>query len=157
MKSRASARHAYLEAEVITGLAHQIRAIRKQRGWSQGELAKRLGTTQTVVSRMEDPSYGRYSLKSLIDLAKAFDTGMQVRFISFITMLQETYRPNAKGREVMAFADEAPSVGFFKTPSLQGPGNYISVESGDYETGISYLNIALPRQQSSTAIPIELP
>ena len=81
MKSRASARHAYVEAEVITGLAHQIRAIRMQRGWSQGDLAKLLGTTQTAVSRLEDPSYGRYSLKTLMDLAKVFDAGMQLSLI----------------------------------------------------------------------------
>lgn len=156
MKSRASARHAYLEAEVITGLAHQIRAIRIQRGWSQAALAKRLGTTQTVVSRLEDPSYGRYTLKTLIDLAKTFDTGMQVRFTSFVTMLQETYRPNAKDREVMAFTDEAPSVGFFKTPSLQGPSNYIRIPSGSYDAGIVYCNIPVSRQQSSAVTLVDL-
>lgn len=156
MTSRASARHAYLEAEVITGLAHQIRAIRIQRGWSQAALAKRLGTTQAVVSRLEDPSYGRYTLKTLLDLAKVFDTGMQVRFTSFITMLQETYRPDAKSREVKAFADEAPSVRFFQTQFLQGSGNYIEILGRGYDSAVSYLKIPVARPQSSVATPIEL-
>ena len=50
MKNDPTERDAYLLAEIPTFLAHQIRAIRIQRGWSQSELARLLGTTQTAVS-----------------------------------------------------------------------------------------------------------
>lgn len=115
MKKRASARHAYLEAEIITNLAHQIRSMRMDRKLTQRQLADLLGTTQTVISRLEDPSYGRYSLKTLIDLAKVFDTGMQVRFVSFVTMLQETFKPSITARHVCSFEEEASSVAFYRT------------------------------------------
>jgi ribosome-binding protein aMBF1 (putative translation factor) len=36
-----SARDAYVRAEVSTFLAHQVRALRNQRGWSQKELAEK--------------------------------------------------------------------------------------------------------------------
>ena len=157
LKNKATARHAYLEAEVITGLAHQIRALRLQREWSQAGLAKRLGTTQTVISRLEDPSYGKYSLKTLIDLAKVFDTGMHVRFTSFITMLQETYRPNAGSREVMSFEDEAPSVKFFRAPTPNTSGAYFSSPMIRGVPIGSYLAYDVQAQSINSYVPVELP
>ncbi len=153
MKSRTSARHAYLEAEVVTALAHQIRAIRMQRAWTQGELAKRLGTNQAAVSRLEDPSYGRYTLQTLTELAKAFDTGMQVRFISFVSMLQETFRSSAKTREVAAFEDEAPYVGFYRATALSG--TYISMLTPAQEFADPYTKFEFPPVMSPQ--PISLP
>lgn len=115
MKSSLVARDAYVQAEVTTALAHQIRAIRLQRNWSQADLAKKMGTTQAAVSRMEDPSYGRLSIKTLLDLSRVFDTGLRVQFISTITMLHETFKPKAQLREVPSFEEEAPFVGFYKS------------------------------------------
>ncbi len=143
MKSRASARHAYLEAEVMTGLAHQIRAVRMQRGLTQDALAKLMGTTQAAVSRLEDPSYGRYSLKTLMDLAKTFDTGLQVRFVSFVTMLQQTYIPDADAREVPSFEDEAPSVCFYRPGGSTGLSNYIAATSPSIGSAVPYLNVEI--------------
>lgn len=112
MKDRPTARDAYVRAEVSTALAHQVRAIRNQRGWTQADLAKLMGTTQAVVSRLEDPSYGRVSLATLFDLSKAFDTGLQVKFVSLTTMLQETFNPSHAARLVPSFEEEAPYVAF---------------------------------------------
>lgn len=116
MKKSPTARDAYVQAEVVTALAVQIRAIRMQRSWSQADLAKRMGTTQAAVSRLEDPSYGRMSIKTLLDLSRVFDTGLRVQFVSLITMLHETFKPKAHLREVPSFEEEAPHVGFY-TPS----------------------------------------
>lgn len=113
LKSRPSARHAFVEAEVVTGLAHQIRAMRLQRGWTQADLAKVANTTQAAISRLEDPSYGRPSLTTLIELAKVFDTGMQVRYVSLVTMLSETFVPSAHARLVPSFIDECEQVDFY--------------------------------------------
>jgi transcriptional regulator with XRE-family HTH domain len=156
MKRSPAARHAYLEAELTTGLAHQIRAIRNQRGWSQGALAKRLGTTQAAVSRLEDPSYGRYSLSTLIDLAKVFDVGMQVRFTSFITMLQETFRPNAANRKVTSFIEECHSVDFFTTTPVHAFSSYVPIASADHSSGTRYLNIQLSGLRESAIIELPL-
>lgn len=113
MKKSPEARDAYVQAEVVTALAMQIRAIRMQRNWSQAELAKKMGTTQAAVSRLEDPSYGRLSIKTLLDLSRVFDTGLRVQFISTITMLHETFKPKAHLREVPSFDEEAPHVDFY--------------------------------------------
>lgn len=112
MTKSAERRDAYLRAEVVTALAHQIRSIRGQRGWTQAELAERMSTSQAVISRLEDPSYGRYSLVTLFDLARAFDVGLEVRFESFVGMLQKTWRPNAEARNVPSFEEEASTVDF---------------------------------------------
>lgn len=102
MKDR-DERDAYTQAEITTALAHQIRAIRLQRGWSQADLAERMGTKQHVISRLEDPSYGRMSLQTLFQLCKAFETGLEVKFISFTQMLENTLQPDHASREVEAF------------------------------------------------------
>lgn len=147
MQARPSARHAYLEAEVVTGLAHQIRAIRMQRGWTQSDLAKRLHTTQAAVSRLEDPSYGRYTLSTLVELAQTFDTGMQVRFVSFVTMLHETFVPDAKNREVPTFEEEAPHVDFYRPAALSG---VVYIDKSDIPlVEMAYLNIPLARPESN--------
>lgn len=115
MKKSPTARDAYVQAEVVTALAHQIRAIRMQRNWTQAELAKKMGTTQAAVSRLEDPGYGRISIKTLLDLSRVFDAGLRVQFVSLITMLNETFKPNAHLREVPSFEEEAPNVGFYSS------------------------------------------
>jgi transcriptional regulator with XRE-family HTH domain len=106
------ARRAYVEAEVASGLAHQIRALRTQRGWTQKDLAARLGTTQAAVSRLEDPSYGRPSIKTLLDVGAAFDVALQVRFVSFVRLLQETQSVSREQLEVEPFDVEAQRAAF---------------------------------------------
>jgi ribosome-binding protein aMBF1 (putative translation factor) len=54
------ARDAFVEQEILAGLPFQIRALRRDRGWSQHQLAERLGMTQEGVSRLENPNYGRH-------------------------------------------------------------------------------------------------
>lgn len=156
MKARPSARHAYLEAELVTGLAHQIRAVRMQRHWTQSDLAKRLGTTQPNVARLEDPSYGRYTLATLIELAKVFDTGMQVRFISFISMLNETFKPSAKAREVLSFDEEAPTVDFFRGSSLSSISQYIPVSLAPIESSVPYIKMEIPRRAEIQPISVNI-
>lgn len=119
MKASRSAKEAYVTAEVMTAIAHQIRALRIQRGWSQKDLAQKMGTTQTAISRLEDPSYGRLTLKTLLDLSQAFDTGLEVKFISLVTMLQNTYFVQADSRLVPSFEEESPMIEFVEAPQHQ--------------------------------------
>lgn len=113
--TKPSARRAFVEAEVVTGIAHQIRVIRQERGWSQKELAKRLGTTQAAVSRLEDPSYGRPSIKTLLEVSRVFDVGLQVRFVSVVKMLRDSWVVARKQLEVEPFASECERVSFYST------------------------------------------
>jgi transcriptional regulator with XRE-family HTH domain len=101
-----------VEAEAVTHLAHQIRVLRQQRGWSQKELARRLGTTQAAVSRLEDASYGRISFRSLVDLGKAFDVAPVVKFVSTVQLMRERWAVRREMLEVPSFEEEAPHVAF---------------------------------------------
>ena len=111
--SNRNARRAYVEAEVLNGLAHQIRVLRQQRNWTQAHLAKCLGTTQAVVSRLEDPSYGKFSLRTLLQLSNVFDVGLFVRFMPFTKLLQATEKLDRANFEAESYETEAEVVGTF--------------------------------------------
>ncbi|OMG54703.1 hypothetical protein BJN45_05695 [Azonexus hydrophilus] len=109
----ASVREAYVEAELVNGLAHQIRIIRQQRGWSQKDFAKKLGTTQTTVSRLEDPSYGRYSIRSLLSVSKVFDVALFVRYLPFSKFVPSVWDTSPENFEAAPYAEEISSIEFF--------------------------------------------
>ena len=50
-------------------IAEKIRQARKHTGLSQRELAKRIKTTQSVVSRLESNNYERLSLQTLLKIS----------------------------------------------------------------------------------------
>lgn len=80
-------REAFVKRNIISALAHQIRLNRKSRGWSQKELAERVGSKQSVISRYEDPAYGKHSLSTLLEIANAFDVGLEVKFTPFSRLI----------------------------------------------------------------------
>jgi transcriptional regulator with XRE-family HTH domain len=70
-------RQAYVAEHVRTGIAYQIRSLRAQRGWSQKRLAEEMGKPQSVVSRLEDPDYGKLSVQTILEGAAVFDVAFQ--------------------------------------------------------------------------------
>lgn len=54
-----------------TRLADQIAELREKHGWTQAELARKVGTTQSGIARLENPNYRNYSFKTLQRVAKA--------------------------------------------------------------------------------------
>lgn len=111
-QSKPSARHAFVEAEAVTAIAHQIRVLRTQRGWSQKELARRLGTTQAAVSRLEDAGYGRITSRTMLELGKVFDVAPVFKFVSTITLMRERWAVRRQDLEVPSFEEEAQHVVF---------------------------------------------
>ncbi|WP_425482234.1 helix-turn-helix transcriptional regulator [Luteibacter yeojuensis] len=83
-------RACYAEAAVEQGVAFQIQVNRKRRGWSQKELADRVGTRQNAICRLEDPDYGSHSLRMLMKVAAAFDVALIVKLASFSTLARES-------------------------------------------------------------------
>ncbi|MFQ6035487.1 MAG: helix-turn-helix domain-containing protein [Sedimentisphaerales bacterium] len=62
-------------------IAGQIYDLRTRAGLSQIELAKLVGTTQSVISRLEDADYEGHSLNMLRRIANALHCRLEVHFV----------------------------------------------------------------------------
>ena len=72
----------YQEERQALKLAMKIAELRNQKGLTQQELAKLMGTSQQAISRIESGEYEGFTLKTLEKIAEA--TGMRVK-IEFVT------------------------------------------------------------------------
>lgn len=72
---------AFEEEVAIREVAHQIYQLRQKAGISQAELARRIGTTQSVISRLEDADYEGHSLAMLNRIAAAVERRVEIRFV----------------------------------------------------------------------------
>ncbi len=87
---RKSYRDAYVKAHLEQGLAFQIKEMRVSRGLTQRQLAKELDLGgQSAVARLEDPSYGRMSLATLLRVAAFFDVAFMAKMIPYTRFLSE--------------------------------------------------------------------
>ena len=66
----------------------QIYQLREKAGLSQAQLAKRVGTTQSVISRLEDADYEGHSLAMLTRIAAAVEKRVEIRFVPIKRRLQ---------------------------------------------------------------------
>ena len=71
---------AFDEEDLFARLAIRIAKLREERGLSQAELAKRLHTSQQMVSRLEDPHNKSFSVRTLVRLASAFHKKLEIEF-----------------------------------------------------------------------------
>lgn len=62
-------------------VARRIYDLRKQAGLTQAQLAKLVGTTASVLSRLEDADYQGHSLSLLRRIAGALNKRVEIRFI----------------------------------------------------------------------------
>lgn len=70
----------YEREKKVLKVAYEIVKLRHKLGLSQKELARRVGTTQQVISRLESGAYNGYTLKTLERLAKATSTDLLIIF-----------------------------------------------------------------------------
>lgn len=68
----------YREARARASLGLKIARLRSARGLSQTQLASRLQTTQSVVSRIESPDYTGHKIETLRRVADALDLELVV-------------------------------------------------------------------------------
>jgi transcriptional regulator with XRE-family HTH domain len=63
-------------------VASQIRSRREALGWSQQQLAEKLGTKQAQISRLEDPFCTRHSLLTLAKVADVLQCQLNVNLVT---------------------------------------------------------------------------
>ena len=69
------------EARINAAVAQLIYSVRIKAGLSQSDLAERIGTKQSVISRLEDADYEGHSLNMLQRIAVALGRHLEIRFL----------------------------------------------------------------------------
>ena len=70
------------EARAEDAVARKIYELRTEAGLSQRQLAKLVGTTASVICRLEDADYEGHSLSMLNRIAAAVGKRVQITFVS---------------------------------------------------------------------------
>jgi ribosome-binding protein aMBF1 (putative translation factor) len=69
------------EAKLNAEIAQEIYALRTKAKLTQRQLAKMIGTTASVISRLEDADYEGHSLPMLQRISAAFNRRVEVHFV----------------------------------------------------------------------------
>jgi len=77
LKDKEFAKDYYKELEKAR-IAVEITHFREKLGITQKELAKMINTTQSVIARLENPEYKKYSLSTLRKIAEALNLELSV-------------------------------------------------------------------------------
>ena len=89
-------------ARINLEVAQMIYDARTKAGWSQRELAERVGSRQSVIARLEDADYKGHSLSMLQRIGNALGQQLEVRFVKATrrgpTPAGESARPKAAFR-----------------------------------------------------------
>lgn len=79
----------YAESFLDAWIATQIKVLREQEQLTQAQLAERIGTQQTVISRYENVNYSAWSITTLKRLARAFRVRLRVSFETYGSLIEE--------------------------------------------------------------------
>jgi transcriptional regulator with XRE-family HTH domain len=99
-------RSAFARAQFKRLVPFQIEVLRKQRGWSQYELAERAHLTQGVISRAEDQDYGNLTVNTILSIADGFDVAFVGKFVPFSELDGWYVNLSAKNMHVPSFDQE---------------------------------------------------
>src|SRR5215216_6009608 len=100
-------RDAFIASQINIELPFQVRALREERGLTQGQLAEKAGMLQPRISAIETPGKGKLNLDTLLRLASAFDVGLIVRFAPFTEIVEWVKKFSPDTFSVKSFAQDA--------------------------------------------------
>jgi transcriptional regulator with XRE-family HTH domain len=116
-------RDAYLREHNAHRLAYQIRSIRQHLKLSQSEFASKTGKKQSVVARLENPDYGKYTLETLLEIAQSLDIALLVQFTSWTDYLKRSadvssaaLNVDSIGQEIQRYEDFSRVKTFINPP-----------------------------------------
>jgi transcriptional regulator with XRE-family HTH domain len=79
----------YAESFQDALVATQIKVLREDNRWTQADLAEKIGTTQTAISRIESVNYSAWNISTLKKLARAFRVRLKVSFETYGSLIQD--------------------------------------------------------------------
>lgn len=155
-------RDAFVSEHIDTGIPFQIRALREQRSWTQKELADRAGVTQVWISRIENPNYSGFSIKTLLKLASAFDIGLIVRFVPISNLVKWELQLSPESLQAVSFnedpyfreTEETTQQEYNTASSQTEPSIFSFVGSGGFRLGgEGNFEMFYPSQAPSSDLP----
>jgi len=150
-------RDSFVTARVDGGTAFQIRYMREKEGWTQQELARRLGTSQNGVFRLESPNYGRANLTTLKRLASVFDVALVVRFVRFSELVDHVTNLSTESVTVDSFDEDQGLRDTVVPKSVVAHYNTASAQSFNLTMGQSKNSGALPAMGESNDRFLRIP
>lgn len=136
-------RKAFVAASVRNQIALQIRALRKSKFETQEALGDAAGKPANVISRLENPSYGKVRIQTLVELAQAFDVALIVKFATFGELAESIENTSDIALDVSSFEEEVrEAVSYMpsnEAPSPVGPSaaDLVHLASGKLGTAPS--------------------
>ena len=124
-------RHGWVRAQIEIDLPLQIRALRKQRGLTQPQLAELTGMKQSRFSILERPGAASFTLETLRRLAEGFDVALIVRFAPFSELLRLSERFNPDAFNVPSFEEELERSAFVEAETGKEMKSHRLVEAND--------------------------
>lgn len=106
------ARYAYAEGFLNASIAAQIKTLRGE--MSQQDLADKVGTKQSGISRLENVNYSAWKVETLQKLARAFGLRLRITFEEFGTLIPEIENFRKETLQRRRFQDDPT----FKEPLL---------------------------------------
>jgi hypothetical protein len=117
-------RDSYVAGHTRRFLARQMRKFRGEK--SQANFGALLDKRQTVVSRLEDPNYGKWTLQTLFDVAAKLNVAVLVRFVDFPTFLRLSEDMSEDASQPQPY-DEAKAAAL-----LEQPAKTLKIKSADF-------------------------
>jgi len=130
---------------VVPNISIQLTSLRKKAGLSQKELAKRIGTSQQQISRLESSSYEGHSLSMLRRVAKALGAAIRVEI-----------QPKSTPPQWLV-AENRPPYGDEKTDLLKFELNLLRKEKVDYGKNVGIMDALYNEAVSLGAFPLKNP
>lgn len=80
----------FVAEQIYSRLPLKIRNMRLARHLKQRELAAQADVAPEWITQVENPNYGRFTLKTLLKIAAALDVGLLVDFVPYSKVVNDT-------------------------------------------------------------------
>lgn len=101
-----SVRYAYTDAFINAYIAAQIKTLREDYPLSQKQLAEKIDTKQSGISRLENANYSSWKVATLRKLARALGVRLRISFEEFGTLIPEIEHFNKASLKRRRFSED---------------------------------------------------